>query len=110
MSWLKNKIKKYLDIEGFTIWNNEENIQKITLEQIQKIIDQVISGNDIEYWYDKYDKEKTIRNVLQKSISNEIKKLCEKDIQKIIDKMNINEEAFLDEIVIRLKSKQLPGA
>ena len=70
MSWLKNKIKKYLDIEGFTIWNNEENIQKITLEQIQKIIDQVISGNDIEYWYDKYDKEKTIRNVLQKSISN----------------------------------------
>jgi len=97
-----------LDIEGFVVWRNEEDIQRITLEQVQKIIDQAISGVDAPYWY-RYDNEKTIREVLQKSISNEIKKLCEKDIQKIIKKMNINEEKFLDEIIKRLKSKQLPG-
>lgn len=107
MKWIKKKIKiyllRFLDLDKRSV---QAQMKEEASNQINNIISDVLGER---YPYRDVNNELVSQFILMvdsrlKEIS---KKQMKEDVNNIIDGLNINQEIFLDEIVERLKKKQI---
>lgn len=109
MQWLKNTIKRYLGITGL-----KDRIDEVVKEVVAKAIkDQTTTiARSIEKGYVPMGGEtKELSRVLTKLVKESTTALADKKVIELvadaIEATGINEEEFLDGVVVRLKAKQL---
>ena len=98
MEWLKKKIRKYISIDFYV---------KKEIEKQCEVMAMSISNG--KYPWDSESRSVTL--ALQTLVNNKVKELSDAEVKtqvhKVIKALKISEEKFLDEIVIRLKVKQV---
>ena len=91
MRWIKKKLRTWLRVD---------RLVKNEIEKQYEVLARSISNGSYPYG--------SALNVL---VNDRVKKLSdwevEKQVNKIVAELKINKESFLDEVVIRLKAKQV---
>lgn len=98
MRWIKKK---------FRTWLRVDRLVKNEIEKQCKVLARSVSNGSYPWG----EESKTIASALNGLVTNHIEKLSDrevtKQVNKIVAELKINKEAFLDEVVIRLKAKQV---
>ena len=98
MEWLKKRLRRYISIEDY--------VSKEIEKQCKVLAKAVERGS---YPWD--DESRSIARALNELIKRHAKKLSDREVaaqvNKIVEELALNKEKFLDDIVTRLKAKQV---
>lgn len=98
MYWIKKK---------FRTWLNIDRLVKNEIEKQCQVIAKAVERGDYPWDSEARSVALVLQRVVQDNVRNLSNSKVRAQVSEVVKGLKINEEKFLDEIVIRLKAKQV---